>query len=232
MTNDNRMSRPFNNDDLADGQYKRFECVCGTCIEVTPTWRKLNVDAAWIETACSEACARRSSDARYKCTGTCKKTLRSGDFEEWQCSCGGLVVRRCDGCGGWRPDVRAGGVARCGVCNRFTATIGSEATRPIEMEAEPLMVGAARAAASRMALRVQRPVRGPIPAAYYDERTWPAFSDDITTIAQALSELERLLRANAIHTNNPPSPFRESKCPNGHRIGPTDADCDYECVGK
>src|SRR5690606_24644681 len=59
---------------------------------------------------------------------------------------------------------------------------------------EPALVAAARAAASRMALRVQRPVCGSTPAAYHDEKTWPSFSDDVTTIAQALSELEHLMR--------------------------------------
>lgn len=53
-------------------------------------------------------CAPRV-EGRFKCTGPCKRSLEHGQFEEWQCSCGGVVVERCDACGGWTPDVRLRG---------------------------------------------------------------------------------------------------------------------------
>lgn len=51
-----REPRPFNNDDPNDGSFKRFTCECGTCIEVTPTWRNTHNNPWWIETFCSEKC--------------------------------------------------------------------------------------------------------------------------------------------------------------------------------
>ena len=57
-------ARPFDNSDPNDGAFKRFRCVCGNGIEVTPTWRRLKGDVPWIETACSEACARGTPKAR------------------------------------------------------------------------------------------------------------------------------------------------------------------------
>jgi hypothetical protein len=59
-------TRPFNNDDPNDGSFKRFTCECGTCIEVTPTWRSTHNDAWWIETFCSEKCGWKARGATLR----------------------------------------------------------------------------------------------------------------------------------------------------------------------
>lgn len=61
-----QIHRPFNNDDPNDGSFKRFTCECGTCIEVTPTWRSLHNNAWWIETFCSEKCGWKARGATLR----------------------------------------------------------------------------------------------------------------------------------------------------------------------
>ncbi len=70
---------------------------------------------------------------------------------------------------------------------------------------EPPLVAAARAAASRMVLRAQRPL--PTQRAKYpDEDQWPSFSDDVTTIAQALGDISNPVYAIPALSTPPPAP--------------------------